>query len=103
MRAQNLRTALIACFLIIVTMIPFSQIMLAQEAEEDSSRSTLILADISTDPAKSIKRFQPLADYLAERLGEQGIEAGEVKVAPDLETMVEWIAAGEVDLYFDSP
>ena len=63
----------------------------------------LVLADVSTDPRKKIKRFQPLADYLAADLEEFEIASGTVKIAPDLETMLQWLKQGEVDLYFDSP
>ena len=69
---------------------------------EASEGGTIVLADISGNPDKVFRRFQPVADYLAERLGDYGIETGEVRVAPDMETMIEWINAGEVDLYFDS-
>jgi len=62
----------------------------------------LVLGDIGDEPAKTIEEFQPLADYLAANLQEQGIGVGEVKVAPDLETMAQWMEAGEVDIYFDS-
>ena len=58
---------------------------------------------ISGDPAKSIKSFQPLADYLASHLGEFGIGVGSVKVAPDVQTMTNWLKSGDVDLFFESP
>lgn len=62
----------------------------------------IVLADIGDDPDIIINGMQPLADYLAARLGDFGIGIGEVRVAPDLDTMVEWLKSGEVDLYFDS-
>jgi len=64
---------------------------------------TLILGDVSEDPATTIKEFQPLADYLAANLGELGIKQGRVVVAPDLDTMLDYLKTGQVDLYFDSP
>ena len=63
----------------------------------------LVIGDISDEPAETIAGTQPLADYLAGQLSEFGITHGEVKIAPDLETMIQWMDNGEVDLYFDSP
>ncbi len=65
--------------------------------------ATLVLGDISDEVAETIEGTQPLADYLAERLADQGIGQGEVKIAPDMDTMIQWVKDGEVDLYFDSP
>lgn len=64
---------------------------------------TLVLGDISDEAAETIRGTQPLADYLADHLGDYGITAGEVKIAPDFDTMIQWVRDGEVDLYFDSP
>ena len=64
---------------------------------------TIVVGDISTEPAKKIERFQPFVDYLAIQLDDVDIGVGEVKIAPDMETMAKWLAAGEVDVYFDSP
>ena len=64
---------------------------------------TLVLGDVSPNPTKKIERFQPLANYLADNLSKLGIGKGEVRIAPDLETMTNLLASGEVDVYFDSP
>ncbi|NEP82729.1 MAG: phosphate/phosphite/phosphonate ABC transporter substrate-binding protein [Okeania sp. SIO3C4] len=65
--------------------------------------STIVIADISNNPAKKIKRYQPLADYLAERMGQFGVEVGDVEIASDLQEMANLLKSGEVDIYFDSP
>ncbi|MBE7385730.1 MAG: phosphate/phosphite/phosphonate ABC transporter substrate-binding protein [Leptolyngbya sp. SIO1E4] len=73
-------------------------------AAAETATNSLVLGDISkNDPAGSFEEFQPLADYLAIQLAETGIDDGKVKVAPDIETMGQWLAAGEVDIFFDSP
>lgn len=63
----------------------------------------IVLGDISDEAAETIKGTQPLADYLGAQLGDYGIAGGEVKIAADFDTMIQWIRDGEVDLYFDSP
>lgn len=71
-----------------------------QAAQEQVS---IVIADISNNPSKKIKRYQPLADYLAERLGKFGVTSGDVHVAADLGEMANLLKSGEVDIYFDSP
>ena len=71
--------------------------------EVSATQKFITVADISNNPAKKIQRFQPMADYLAARLADFGITAGEVKIAPDLDTMANWLKTGEVDICFDSP
>ncbi len=67
------------------------------------AKKTLVIADVSNNPAKKIKRFQPMADYLAANLSQFDVGVGEVKVASDLNTIISWMKSGEIDLYFDSP
>jgi phosphonate transport system substrate-binding protein len=63
----------------------------------------IVLGDIAIEPEYAQKKIQPIADYLAHHLETIGIGKGQVKVAPDKETMVRWIKSGEVDIYMDSP
>ncbi len=63
----------------------------------------LVIGDISDEVAETINGTQPLADYLAAQLDEFGITGAEVKIAPDLDTMIQWVNNGQVDIYFDSP
>jgi len=77
--------------------------LISETATPATAGRSIVLGDISDEAAETIRGTQPLADYLATHLADQGITKGEVKIAPDLETMIQWIEAGEVDLYFDSP
>ena len=68
-----------------------------------SSDQLITLGDLDADePAKKIKRFQPLADYLAEQLKAFGIEGGNMVVARDFDQMAGYLKDGTVDFYFDS-
>ena len=63
----------------------------------------IALGDIDAhDPVKKIKRFQPLADYLADQLRSSGIRQGRVVIARDIKEMVSFLNDGTVDIYFDS-
>ena len=64
----------------------------------------IVLGDIdSSEPIKKIKRFGPLADYLAAHLKEFGIDQGNVVIARDIREMGRFLSDGTVDIYFDSP
>lgn len=70
---------------------------------EPTPAGMIVLSDIDADdPISKVEEFQPIADYLAANLGEYGIGAGGVKIAPDLDTLIQWIESGEVDLFYDS-
>jgi len=67
-----------------------------------TSGRALVVGLVSNDLAGARGRAQPLADYLAGGLADQGITAGEVWIASSKEEMAGWLESGEVDLYFDS-
>lgn len=62
----------------------------------------IILTDVDFDPASLLPETQPVADYLSKNLRGAGISSGEVNIAPDVETVADWMTVGEVNLYFDS-
>lgn len=68
-----------------------------------SNTKAITVGDISDEPIEIVTKAQPFADYLATKLGKFKIDRGEVKIAPDMETMARWLKSGEVDLYMDSP
>ena len=72
-----------------------------ESTEIPTREKTIVLADISDNPQKKIRRFQPLANHIAANT--QEFDRGKVKVAPDMDTMITWLKSGEVDIYIDSP
>lgn len=67
-----------------------------------SGSDAIILTDVDFDPESLIPETQPMADYLSSKLKKVGVSKGEVKIAPDVDTVAEWMLSGEVNLYFDS-
>ena len=70
---------------------------------EPEEVGVIVLGDIDQDnPIEKIKEFQPIIDYVAGQLGDFGIGKGEVRIAPDLDSMMTMIKNGEVNLFYDS-
>ncbi|WP_371504661.1 phosphate/phosphite/phosphonate ABC transporter substrate-binding protein [Nitrosopumilus adriaticus] len=62
------------------------------------------IGTIHRDSAKMVKRYQPLADYIAEKISDENkMYQGKVMILPSQEKMIEAINNHEMDLYFDSP
>ena len=78
-----------------------SQNEIPEPTQPPEAQNPIVLADISDNPKKKIRRFQPLANYLAANLSE--FDRGKVKIAPDMETIIAWLKSGKVDIYIDSP
>ncbi|MEQ8995260.1 MAG: phosphate/phosphite/phosphonate ABC transporter substrate-binding protein [Coleofasciculus sp. B1-GNL1-01] len=80
-----------------------SQTPTSTPTPQSTATGTLVLADVNKNAAAKLENFQPMADYLAARLEKFDIGVGEVKVAPDLDTMASLLKEGKVDIYVDSP
>lgn len=74
----------------------------AQPGAPPAGTAAIVVAEISENPVRKIRAFQPLADHLATHLSSFGIGSGKVIIPPDLGTMVRLLRSGEVHLYFDS-
>ena len=74
---------------------------ISEPTQPPSAEKTIVLADISNNPQKKIRRFQPLANYIAANSDQ--FDRGQVKIAPDMKTIIAWLKSGEVDMYIDSP
>lgn len=72
-------------------------------ATVSAAKSTFVLADVSDKPTAAIDVLQPIADYLGTRLGKYGISSVTIKIAPDFQTLQQWLKAGDVDLIFQTP
>jgi phosphonate transport system substrate-binding protein len=73
-----------------------------QPTPSETTIASIVLGDVGNSPTDTIKTYQPLADYLAEKLAAYGITMGAVKTAPDIETMAQMLTDDEIDVYFDS-
>lgn len=62
----------------------------------------LVIGSVSHEPADEIRKFQPLADYLAHHLAEFGVDQGKVVVTSGMKEMAQRLGSGEVDVYIDS-
>lgn len=62
----------------------------------------LTIGEIASSPSAVIPKFQPMADYLAAHLSSFGYTSGNVKVAPDFATMINWLKNGDIDIVVDS-
>lgn len=62
----------------------------------------LVIGSVSHEPAGEIRKFQPLADYLARHLAEHGVDQGKVVVVRSMKEMAQRLGRGEVDVYIDS-
>ena len=63
---------------------------------------SITIGSISLEPAAEVKKFWPLARYLAQQLLPEGVDQGHVVVADSIPQMAAWLREGKVDFYVDS-
>ena len=81
---------------------PVSEVPAPTQAATLTQEQVLAIGIVSDDPAGEIEAAQPFADYMAKQLSDMGIQQGTIVVTPDIETMIEKLKSGEVDLYYES-
>ena len=64
---------------------------------------TIIVGSIGDLPTDEIKKFLPLAGYLAKQLRSEEFDQGKVVVARGIAEMANFLKEGKADLYIDSP
>lgn len=68
-----------------------------------SREQTLVLGEVSSDPATKFEEIALLTEYLTTQLADVGVKKVEAVVTTDLETMMDNLTTGQVDLFFDNP
>ena len=96
--------ALVAVFLSACQAVPtpVSEVPVPTQAATLTQEQILAIGLVSDDPAGEIEGAQPFADYMAKQLNDLGIKQGTIVITPDIETMIEKLKSGEVDLYYES-
>jgi phosphonate transport system substrate-binding protein len=64
---------------------------------------TFVVGQVSNNPKKHYRELKLMADYLASKMTDLGITAGDVVLARDNQLMVEYLSQGKVDLVTDTP
>lgn len=64
---------------------------------------TIVVGSIGDVPTEEIKKFLPLASYLAKQLRSEEFDQGKVVVARGIPEMADFLKEGKADLYIDSP
>jgi phosphonate transport system substrate-binding protein len=67
-----------------------------------SPEQTITIGIVGDDPAEEIETFQPMAEYLTQKLVDQNILAGNVIVVAAQDEMDAKLKSGEVDLFFET-
>ncbi len=96
-------TYLVAIATMVVSCGRDPVVSVEETGPESRPPGVLTVGSVSLNPAAEHDVFRPLADYLGDRLDAVGIGRGRVVVVDSLNTMVEELEAGRVDLYIDSP
>ena len=81
-------------FVLGLAVILFPQMTLAK---------TINVGSVGDLPTDEIKKFVPLASFLARQLQPEGFDQGKVVVARSISEMALLLKDGKVDLYIDSP
>ncbi|MBY6058940.1 phosphate/phosphite/phosphonate ABC transporter substrate-binding protein [Leisingera daeponensis] len=83
--------------------VPLAILCLGLLFSHAAAARSLVIGTISDESVKETRIFLPFAEYLAAQLQEEGITAGEVRIARNIAHMAELLSRGEVDVFVDSP
>lgn len=89
-------------FVIAILLVCLS-VLAPSWAQPAVAGETLVISTINNKVKKFVKRYDPLAQYLEQRLVDQGIDAVEVSINTNRGSLVDGLQSGDIDVYFDSP
>ena len=88
--------------IIAILLVSFS-VLAPSWSQPAIAGGTLVISTINNKVKKFAKRYDPLAQYLEQRLGDQGVDAVEVSINTNRGSLVDGLQSGDIDVYFDSP
>lgn len=92
------RTARLVTFAIMVLVLP----TISSVDARNNDRRKFVIGVISAKPDKMLRKYSPMANYVAARLNKLGVQRGSVVVAKNIEAMRKRVRRGGVDLIFES-
>ncbi len=70
---------------------------------EPKGKSIITIGRVSDKPHKHYKELRPIVDYMASKMGDIGIEKGEVVIFKDNDELIQALKEGKVDWVSESP
>jgi len=97
MRALSIN-GLAALALLLFSLAPIGASAADSGIQIANRTNTLVMGRVSADTVKSLKRIDPMAEYLAKRLGHLGYAASDSLVVRSNQEMTQLLRSGDVDV-----
>ncbi|QUC65514.1 PhnD/SsuA/transferrin family substrate-binding protein [Nitrosopumilus sp. K4] len=89
---------------LVIGIVLFVVFQSYDEKNSDLSQKTITIATIHRDASKMTDRFQPMANYIAEKVSDgKTTYSGRVMIPDSIDELVMYLNDGEIDIFIDSP